>query len=51
MRQMKKTGYDICKFIVEHKIPLVGFHIHSMNPVEAQNMRQLLIHAGYNELF
>ena len=47
----EKTGYDICKFIVEHKIPLVGFHIHSMNPVEAQNMRQLLIHAGYNELF
>ena len=27
------SGYDICKYIVEHQILLVGFHIHSMNPV------------------
>jgi hypothetical protein len=43
------TGYDICKYIVEHQIPLVGFHIHSMNPVGVQNMRQLLTHYGYKE--
>lgn len=45
----EKTGYDICKFIVEHKIPLVGFHIHSMNPVDAENMRQILTRYGYKE--
>ena len=45
------SGYDICKYIVEHHYPLVGFHIHSMNPVGAQNMRQILTHAGYEELF
>ena len=43
------NGYDICKFIIQHQIPLVGFHIHSMNPVGAQNMRQLLTHYGYKE--
>ena len=45
------SEYDICRYIVEHQYPLVGFHIHSMNPVGAQNMRQLLTHAGYNEFF
>lgn len=43
------SGYDICKYIVEHQIPLIGFHIHSMNPIGAQNMRQLLTHYGYKE--
>ena len=43
------SGYDICKFIIQHQIPLTGFHIHSMNPVGAQNMRQLLTHYGYKE--
>lgn len=45
------SGYDICKYIVENQIPLVGFHIHSMNSVGASNMRQLLTHYGYKELF
>lgn len=45
------SGYDICKWIVENQIPLVGFHIHSMNPVGAQNMRQLLMHYGYKEIY
>lgn len=45
-----QTGYDVCKWIVENQIPLVGFHIHSMNPVGAANMRQLLTHYGYQEL-
>lgn len=44
------SGYDICKYIVENQIPIVGFHIHSMNPVGAANMRQLLTHYGYREL-
>lgn len=42
-----KTGYDICKFIVEEKIPLNGYILHTMNPVGRQNMEQLLSHYGY----
>ena len=44
------SGYDICKYIVENNYPLVGFHIHSMNPVGAENMRQLLEHYGYLQI-
>ena len=44
------SGYEICKWIVENHIPLVGFHIHSMNPVGVANMRQLLTHYGYKEI-
>lgn len=44
------SGYDICKWIVESHISLAGFHIHSMNPVGAANMRQLLTHYGYKEI-
>ena len=43
----EKTGYDICKFIVENQYPLVGYHLHTMNPVGMQNMEQLLSHYGY----
>ena len=48
--ELEPSGYEICKWIVENHIPLVGFHIHSMNPVGAMNMRQLLTHYGYREL-
>lgn len=44
------SGYEICKWIVENQIPLVGFHIHSMNSVGVANMRQLLTHYGYKEI-
>ena len=44
------SGYDICKWVVENQIPLIGFHIHSMNPVGVMNMRQLLTHYGYKEI-
>lgn len=44
------SGYDVCKYIVENHIRLMGFHIHSMNPVGAANMRQLLTHYGYREI-
>ena len=43
----EKTGYDICKFIVSTNYPLIGFHLHTMNPVGRQNMEQLLTHYGY----
>ena len=42
-----KTGYDICKYIVENQIPVKFVKIHSMNPVGCGNMRQLLSHYGY----
>ena len=47
--ELEPSGYEICKWIVENQIPLVGFHIHSMNIVGANNMRQLLTHYDYKE--
>lgn len=37
-----KTGYDICKYIVENHIWCDEFRIHTQNPVGRQNMVQLL---------
>lgn len=44
------TGYTICKYIVENKMPIAGFAVHSQNPVGCKNMRDLLIHYGYYPL-
>ena len=43
-------GYTICKYIVQNKIPITGFTVHSANPVGAKNMRDLLIHYGYHAM-
>lgn len=43
----ERTGYDLAKFIVEYEIKIGGFDIHSMNPVGAFNIKQLLTHYGY----
>ena len=43
------NGCDICKYIVENQIKINGFHIHSMNPVGAQNMRNILQDYGVEE--
>lgn len=43
------TGYDFCKYLVENEIT-GRFHVHSMNPVGAENMRQLLTHCGWREI-
>ena len=43
------TGYDFCKYLIENEIT-GRFHIHSMNPVGAENMRQLLNHYGWKEI-
>ena len=45
------SGYDICKYIVENHIPLVGFHLHSMNPVGVANMRRIIQKNGWKEVF
>ena len=45
-----KTGYDIAKLLVEYNY-FGKFRIHSMNPVGANNIRQLLKHYGWTEVF
>ena len=44
-----KSGYDFCKYLVENEIT-GRFHVHSMNPVGAENMRQLLTHYNWREI-
>ena len=43
------SGYHIAKYLVENEIPMAGFRVHSMNPVGAKNIRELLTHYGYEE--
>lgn len=45
-----KTGYDIAKWLVEYNIK-GNFRVHSMNPVGRNNIRQLLLKAGWKEVF
>lgn len=45
------SGYTIAKYIVENHIPMVSFAIHSANAVGAHNIRELLTHYGYREVF
>lgn len=44
------NGYDVAKWIVENKIPIAGFAVHSMNPVGAKNIIDLLTHYGYTKM-
>lgn len=37
-----KSGYDICKYIIENNIQCNEFRIHTRNPVGRDNMIQLL---------
>ena len=46
----EKTGYDFAKYLLEHGITIGAFTIHSMNPVGANNIHQLLTHYGYKYL-
>ena len=48
--EFSRTGYDVCKWMVETGFPTCYFHIHSQNAVGAANMRQLLTHYGYKEI-
>ena len=38
----EKTGYDICKYIIEHHIWCDEYRIHTSNPVGRKNMTELL---------
>ena len=46
----EKTGYDFAKWLIEQSY-IGKFRIHSMNPVGANNIRQLLKHYGWTEIF
>ena len=43
-----KTGYDIAKYLVEKQIKNVTVYVHSMNPVEVNNILELLNHYHYS---
>lgn len=38
----EKTGYDICKYIIENNIQCKEYRIHTSNPVGRLNMTELL---------
>lgn len=38
----EKTGYDICKYIIENNIQCKTLYIHTSNPVGRYNMEQLI---------
>lgn len=38
----EKTGYDICKYIIENNIKVQTIVLHTSNPVGRDNMKQLL---------
>ena len=42
-----QDGYYLAKWLVEFKPQILGFNIHSMNPVGRANIMQLLTHYGY----
>ena len=46
----EKSGYDICKYIVENQIPITGYAVHSMNIVGKWNIYQLMDHYGYRRI-
>lgn len=46
----EKSGYDICKYIVEKQIPIAGYATHSMNPIGVFNIHQLMDHYGYRRI-
>ena len=38
----EKTGYDVCKYIIEKHIHCSEYRIHTSNPVGRKNMTELL---------
>ena len=43
-----KSGYDFAKWLLENEVRPESFHVHSMNPVGAKNIYQLLTHYGWH---
>lgn len=44
-----RSGYDFAKWLLENGI-CGYFRVHSMNPVGAKNIRELLTHYGWREI-
>ena len=42
----KESGYDFCKYAIRYAGEILGYKIHSMNPIGRANMEQLLNKAG-----
>lgn len=45
-----KDGYYLAKWLVEFEPHMLGYNVHSMNPVGRQNITQLLDHYGVNRI-
>ena len=45
-----ENGYDVCQWIVNQQIHVVGFHIHSANSLGSERMRNLLVNYGTPEV-
>lgn len=45
-----ETGYDLAKCMVANDIKIDGFTVHSMNPVGAKNIAELLVRYGYHKI-
>jgi hypothetical protein len=46
----KQTGYDVAKYMIEHKIKCGMVVVHTMNPVGGTNIHTLLQNFGYKTL-
>ena len=44
------TGYDVAKYIIGNQIAIKVFSCHSMNPVGAKNIIDLMTHFNYQYL-
>lgn len=45
-----ESGYDFAKWLLETEVEPQHFTVHSMNPVGARNIHQLLTHYDWNYL-
>ena len=46
----KRTGYDLAKWIIASDYHNIKFKVHSMNPIGAKNIQEILLHYGYKEI-
>lgn len=46
----KRTGYDVAKWIIASDYHNIKFKVHSINPVGVKNIREVLLHYGYEEI-
>ena len=42
-----KSGYDICRYLINNNIKIKGYRVHTSNPVGRNNIIQLMSRYGY----